>query len=147
MHGKKHSPESLAKMRAAKQEHGKVARGPLAANWKGGRHLSRGYVVVLVRSAEELELFESMIRDGYVMEHRLVMARSLGRALKSSEVVHHLNGKKDDNRLSNLEVMGVGSHGKSHAATVAEVRRLRLEVEGLRAKLSRFESLESRAGG
>jgi hypothetical protein len=50
-------------------------------------------------------------KDGYVMEHRLVMEAHLGRLLNRREQIHHRNGIKSDNRLENLEIV---THAKPH---------------------------------
>jgi predicted nucleic acid-binding Zn ribbon protein len=91
---------------------GAIPKGP-RKNWKykdlgGGRWKIGGYIAVAksTLSPEEHKLVG--IDDlHYVLEHRLVVARHLGRPLETHELVRHLNGIKTDNRIENL---ALGNH-------------------------------------
>lgn len=84
--------------------------GSAHQSWKGGayRH-SDGYVY---EYAPEHSAAKNS--KGYVLQHRLVMERKLGRLLEAHELVHHINEVKDDNRPENLELMNRSTHMKGH---------------------------------
>jgi hypothetical protein len=69
----------------------------------GDGWMSHGYWCVPV-AVEERWLVDGLTQIG---EHRLVVARQLGRPLEDDEVIHHLNGDRTDNHLSNLELWSI----------------------------------------
>lgn len=82
-------------------------------SWKGGRTTnSAGYVLRMVESDSPFSCM--CITNGYVMEHRLVMAEHLGRPLTADETVHHIDGNKQNNALENLQLRQ-GKHGRGEA--------------------------------
>lgn len=71
-------------------------------------------------------------RNGWVLEHRLVMEQVLGRLLATGEHVHHINGQKWDNRPENLAVLG---HSEHSVITQAERKT---ELAQVRAELAEY---------
>lgn len=84
-------------------------RGEDNPNWKGGRWMADGYVWIRV--------------DGKpVAEHRHVVEMSIGRPLRSDEIVHHINHIRTDNRLENLQIMSRAEHIKEHHEEILSAR-------------------------
>lgn len=86
--------------------------GPDHPNWKGGFKTVEGYKAVMPTSEEALLCPPGV--NGYVLEHRLVMAKALGRPLTESETVHHIDGDRKHNDISNLQLRN-GHHGSGVA--------------------------------
>jgi len=107
---------------------------------KLGRQLDRRELVIHLNgilsdnSPENLNIFKRMTRrtikqvyiqvyapgnpdsdsHGWIMEHRLVMAKHIGRPLKKTEIVHHRDENKTNNHIDNLQIVNLSEHAKHH---------------------------------
>jgi len=62
-----------------------------------------------------------LINGKLVLEHRHIIETNLGRKLKADEIVHHINGIKSDNDISNLEIQNRANHSRHHALETPQV--------------------------
>lgn len=53
-------------------------------------------------------------KNGYVLEHRVVMENFVGRYLTREEIVHHIDENKHNNDISNLRLMSGYEHVNLH---------------------------------
>jgi len=109
-----------------------AAKMHLSNNWKGGRVIMSD-VYIGIRLSKNDFFYPMVTRDGYVMEHRLVVAKGLGRCLHRWEIVHHKHAKypagsiedKQDNRYpENLQLVSDDRHKQ---ITILETRIAFLE--------------------
>lgn len=91
-----------------KQERRKLFTGEGNPNWKGGRQVKKGYIYIYAPNHPHCT------KEGYVLEHRLMVEKQIGRYLLPSETIHHKNKKRTDNQPENLPIMDNHSHPRLH---------------------------------
>lgn len=74
---------------------------------------------------------------GYVLEHIFIWEQSNNKILPQGWVIHHLNGKKDDNRPENLFAMTNSGHTRREQAEPYKnrIRELEKEIQVLKKQL------------
>jgi hypothetical protein len=92
-----------------------------SAQRRTNRRISQGYVYLYTPN------HPNKTKEGHVLEHRLVMEKKLGRYLKSKEIVHHLNGIRNDNRPENLILTNKGEH--EHYTFIKQLQKRILKLE------------------
>ena len=74
----------------------RMYKGNKSYLWKGGTYKSRQYVYIYKPT------HPFAVDKNYIREHRFIAEQKLGRYLTRKEIIHHINGIKDDNRPENL---------------------------------------------
>lgn len=125
--------EEKIRMSESQRRHYKKHKAPTGekhSQWKGGKSVHRGYVLVWLSKDDPYAAmaYSNHGRGLRIEEHRLVMARHLGRPLSKDEIVHHLNGIKDDNRPENLAVVTKHNHETGTLIHILEKEVARLQT-------------------
>lgn len=102
-------------------------------NWEGHRRFENGYVTIYLGKENPLAY-----KNGYALEHRLVMSKLMGRPLLHNEVVHHIDGDKANNTPENLELF---SRAATHSVRNIACRDCELRVR-VRLALRRIGELQ-----
>jgi hypothetical protein len=92
-------------------------KGAAHPTWKGGQAVDRdGYIRTYAPDHPWPR------RGGYVLEHVRVMEIHLGRRMRRTEAVHHKDHDRQNNDLSNLEVLERGQHSSHHRKLDSHLR-------------------------
>lgn len=102
--------------------------------WKGGRKIDK-YISLRISGLSQKDkiLASSMcLKDKfYVSEHRLVMAKKIGRPLNKYEIIRHLNGNKHDNRPENLMLGTSYDNSLDHVKLLHKIAKLENKINNM----------------
>lgn len=88
-------------------------KGPKCHRWKGGVVVNKdGYREIMSRGHPHAKK-----HTHYMLEHRLVMEKMIGRYLLPNEVVHHKDGNKLNNSPENLQLFSENAEHLRHELT------------------------------
>lgn len=105
-YGKKHSKETIKKM---KENHANY-KGDKNPCWKGGVIKNKeGYIFIYSPDHPNAV-------NNYVREHILIAEKNLGRYLDKTEVIHHIDYDKSNNKFDNLFITNHKGHAKTHCS-------------------------------
>lgn len=88
-----------------KPDYKRDVNGSKNSNWKGGVMYDGGRKIIYSPNHPH-----PSYPPNHCYEYRLIMEKKLGRYLKTEEIVHHINGDVNDNRIENLQVMSQNEH-------------------------------------
>ncbi len=97
---------------------GRLYSGENNQNWTGNRKVKQSGHILIYSPAHP------SAHHNQFAEHRLVMEKHLGRYLKKEEIIHHINGVKDDNRLENLCLCDIHEHNYAHGSVIPLLKGL-----------------------
>lgn len=101
---------SIYDLPGGRGKHGNHVSGEKHHRWNSDKiTTSSGYVKIRVGTDHPLA-----DPNGYAYEHTIVWV-SAGRTLEPEDILHHINGCQQDNRLSNLERMSKENHNALHS--------------------------------
>lgn len=73
-------------------------------SWKGGKTINRGRLYLYKPEHPDSG------QNGYILESRLIVSNLIGRSLKNTEIVHHIDSNINNNEPSNLQLLTCKEH-------------------------------------